>query len=149
MGVNDVGNIYWEDATTYNATVTKIMDRYFAQAQIMYNAGARKFLFLTVPPTYLTPMFIEQGATVQAELKTAIATYNAMIASRAASFKASNSGVTTYVLDTTTPFMTALNNPKAYGANDATCFDASGTTCLWWNNVSSCVTLTPFEDFRV
>jgi hypothetical protein len=47
IGVNDVGNSYW----TANETVLlgKIMDRYFAQLQIVYDAGARNFVLLSVP----------------------------------------------------------------------------------------------------
>jgi hypothetical protein len=40
------------------------------------------------------------------------------------------------VVDTMKPFMQAINDPKAYWADNATCFDASGTRCLWWNDVS-------------
>ena len=49
IGVNDVGNSYW----TANETVLlgRIMDRYFAQLQIVYDAGARNFVLLSVPRT--------------------------------------------------------------------------------------------------
>jgi len=47
MGVNDVGNSYSESGEA--ALLTKILGRYLDQAQIMYNAGGRNFVFLTVP----------------------------------------------------------------------------------------------------
>jgi len=61
-------------------------------------------------------------------------TYNKLLAAGVASFASSNSGVTTWVYDTSTPFNTALNNPSAYGASSATCYNSDGTSCLWWNN---------------
>lgn len=46
MGVNDIGNSYWlED----KALLQSIVAKYFEQLQIIYDAGARQFVLLTVP----------------------------------------------------------------------------------------------------
>ena len=47
IGVNDVGNTWW--LANYDQLVSQIMDSYFGQLQILYNAGARNFVLLTVP----------------------------------------------------------------------------------------------------
>ena len=47
IGVNDVGNSWW--LSNYDSIVSQIMDTYFGQLKIMYNAGARNFVLLTVP----------------------------------------------------------------------------------------------------
>lgn len=47
MGVNDVGNSWWK--ADYDQLLGQIMDTYFGQLQVMYNAGARQFVLLTVP----------------------------------------------------------------------------------------------------
>lgn len=47
MGVNDVGNSWWKENVTELHSM--IMRDYFEEAEIMYNAGARNFAFLTVP----------------------------------------------------------------------------------------------------
>jgi hypothetical protein len=47
IGVNDVGNSYWRADET--ALLGKIMDRYFQQLQMVYDAGARNFVLLSVP----------------------------------------------------------------------------------------------------
>lgn len=65
---------------------------------------------------------------------TASAAYNAAIASRLATFTSKNSGIIAKIVDTSVPFNTALDNPTAYGAPDATCFNSDGTSCLWFNN---------------
>ncbi|KAA8570500.1 hypothetical protein EYC84_002769 [Monilinia fructicola] len=132
MGVNDVGNAYY--LANYTTVLGQIMDSYFAEVQRLYRAGGRNFLFLTVPPTQDSPLFIGQGAAVQASLETAISQYNAAIVSRVAAFKAANAGSTTWVYDTQIPFLAAINNPVVYGSADATCINSDGVSCLWWNN---------------
>lgn len=47
IGVNDVGNA-WSSAN-YDTLLDEIMDSYFGQLQILYNAGARNFALLSVP----------------------------------------------------------------------------------------------------
>lgn len=47
IGVNDVGNSW--SLANYTQLVGGIMDSYFGQLQIMYNAGARNFVLLSVP----------------------------------------------------------------------------------------------------
>jgi phospholipase/lecithinase/hemolysin len=47
MGVNDVGNSYWTEDE--DELIKKIMAKYFEQLQIVYDAGARKFVLLSVP----------------------------------------------------------------------------------------------------
>ena len=112
------------------------MDQYINQTQTLYDSGARRFLFLTVPPIQLSPTVQAGGdANVKAE-GAAVKQYNDALKSRVAKFAAANPQAKTYVVDTTAPFMKAIDNPKAYGADNATCFDESGTKCLWWNDVS-------------
>lgn len=112
------------------------MDQYINQTQTLYDSGARRFLFLTVPPIQLSPSVQSGGAAnVEAE-GAAVKQYNEALKSRVAAFAAANPQAKTYVVDTTEQFMKAIDNPKAYGADDASCFDESGTKCLWWNDVS-------------
>jgi hypothetical protein len=47
LGVNDVGNSYW--TTDEDDLLDKIIAKYFAECQILYDAGGRYFVFLTVP----------------------------------------------------------------------------------------------------
>jgi phospholipase/lecithinase/hemolysin len=59
MGVNDVGNTWWK--SDYEQLLGQIMDSYFGQLQVLYNAGARNFMLMTVPRTFfpfLTPFFV-------------------------------------------------------------------------------------------
>lgn len=56
------------------------------------------------------------------------------VATKLANFTSTNSGITANLLNTTIPFQTVIDDPTAYGAANATCFDDDGTTCVWWNN---------------
>lgn len=132
MGVNDVGNTFYLSNVTdvINAVVT----RYFDQLQVTYNAGVRNFVLLSVPPTDQTPLMLANDAASEASLVSAIATYNSLLASKLATFKSQNSGTTAWIVNTSVPFYQAINNPTAYGAPDATCYNSDGTSCLWFNN---------------
>ena len=63
-----------------------------------------------------------------------IATYNEALAARLAAFKAANAGITATLIDTAAPFNTALDAPTVYGAPNATCYNADGVSCLWFND---------------
>ncbi|KAI8623907.1 hypothetical protein F5Y19DRAFT_491815 [Xylariaceae sp. FL1651] len=132
MGVNDVGNAW------YQSNVTDILDAimvvYFDQLQILYNAGARNFLLLSVPPIQESPLMLASGADVDAQEAGIIYKYNSLLATKLASFTSSNTGITSQLVNTTIPFQKAIDNPTTYGATDATCYNADGITCLWWNN---------------
>ena len=53
---------------------------HYPQVEILYEDGARSFLFLTVPPTNRAPLIIEQGSEAVALITSALADYNAQLA---------------------------------------------------------------------
>jgi phospholipase/lecithinase/hemolysin len=118
MGVNDVGNAWY--ASNWTDIAAAVITKYFDEVEIMYKAGARDFLFLTVPPIQYTPLQAANGATVQAQLGAAVTYFNGLLGAAASKFKAANAGSTVYVFDTTNAFMTAINSPTTYGAPNAT-----------------------------
>jgi phospholipase/lecithinase/hemolysin len=132
IGVNDVGN-KWSDSS-WSTLSQKIIDRYFSQMQILYNAGARNFLFLTVPPIQKTPLVLAESTATQTQEGAAVVSYNQLLEAGVDAFKKNNTGITAFVFDTTTPFNAAISNPTAYGAPDATCYNSNGVSCLWYNN---------------
>ena len=73
---------------------------------------------------------LANDATSNQELVSALAEFNDLLASNLASFEADNCDVTAKIVNTTIPFNTAISDPQAYGAPNATCFDADGTTCV-------------------
>ena len=77
---------------------------------------------------------IPQGTTATSLLASVIKDFNTKLLTYAASFKANNTGVTTWVWDSNTYFNTILNNPTAYGFADATSY-GSAPTDFWGNNL--------------
>jgi hypothetical protein len=47
IGVNDIANSYWR--LDESSLIGKVTTKYMDEAKILYNAGARYFVFLTVP----------------------------------------------------------------------------------------------------
>ncbi|KAM0165334.1 hypothetical protein ACHAPG_000002 [Botrytis cinerea] len=130
MGINDVGNSYWDGfVTPYDA----ILDVYFAQLQNLYDAGIRYFTLFTIPPFDQAPVFAEQTAQNMDYVRGNISTYNADLVTRLATFETANSGVTGTIFNTTESFYTVLDDPTTYGSPDATCMNADGTSCLWYD----------------
>lgn len=81
-----------------------------------------------------SPLMLAESTADQDLEATVITQYNDLLVSNLASFVESNSGSTGVVVDTQAPFNTVINDPTAYGAANATCYDDDGTTCVWWNN---------------
>ncbi|KAH7319580.1 carbohydrate esterase family 16 protein [Stachybotrys elegans] len=133
MGVNDVGNSWWMDGQ--QERLTSIIDAYFEQVQILYDAGARNFAILTVPPTDRSPMFLNSNPPENlAILRNVIDQFNGIVTDYIGEFTAANDDATFRVIDTTLGFNEALDNPQEYGSPDATCFNGDGVSCLWFND---------------
>ncbi|POS75545.1 cellulose-binding GDSL lipase/acylhydrolase [Diaporthe helianthi] len=132
IGVNDVGNSYY--LSNVDEVIPSVIAKYFQLLQIIYDAGARNFVLLSVPPIQYTPLMLGQEQSARDLEATVIAKYNQLVVSSLANFTAANTGVTAKIVDTTKPFMTAVENPTAYGSPDATCYNADGKSCLWFND---------------
>lgn len=79
-------------------------------------------------------MMLAQSDDARAQEDAVITQYNSLIASRLEAFSAANKGVTGKVVDTAAPFDTAIADPEAYGAPNATCYAEDGNSCLWFND---------------
>jgi len=132
IGVNDVGNAWYK--AEWPTLSVQIIDQYFNQVQRLYNLGARKFVFLNVPPINRAPSNLGSDEWSQTTLKAAIQTYNNLIVARTALFNAANAGAQAQAIDIFTKFDLVLDNPTVYGAANSSCWNADGKTCLWWND---------------
>ncbi|KAK7455161.1 hypothetical protein VKT23_011032 [Stygiomarasmius scandens] len=100
-----------------------LMDRLSSQLEELYETGARSFLFLTVPPTDRSPLFLQQGKDVVARLTPLIADYNQKLTRTAENFKANHTDLDTItVFDTQPVFNILLDNAKALGFVNETGF---------------------------
>ncbi|KAJ7816853.1 hypothetical protein B0H14DRAFT_2374378 [Mycena olivaceomarginata] len=135
IGVNDLAGSYFQLETAERDMPSTLSVYRTALAHLALDcstAGARNFLFLNVPRVDLTPLIIQEGAAAQAQLKAVITDFNTRLATRVASFKASNSGVTTWLWDSNAVFTTILSAPTQFGFVDAVSFGNTGD--FWGNN---------------
>lgn len=112
-------------------TQTAILDSYFSQATTLYNAGARKFLFIGVPPVDQSPVGCNNPNCDPATCSGIINTFNGQLAGMVQPWAQGLSGVTTSIYDFHVFMLDVLANPTAYGFADATCAGDGGNTCIW------------------
>ncbi|KAG8968864.1 hypothetical protein FRC03_005737 [Tulasnella sp. 419] len=131
IGINDMGGSWW--LNTDGAFSDTLLDAYFALVQKVYDVGGRNFLFINVPGVNRSPLMLAQTVDAQEGERVVIEAFNAKLAARVASFKASHSGTQTWVYDSYSRLVQILNNPSAYGLKDATSY-GSGTDVAWCND---------------
>lgn len=91
--------------------------------EILYQDGARSFLFLTVPPTNRAPLVIQQGPGDVSKITTSLADYNAQLEANVRAFKARHRDLDQVtVFDTRPIFNTLLDNAKTFGFANSTGF---------------------------
>ncbi|KAJ6534176.1 hypothetical protein B0H19DRAFT_1185452 [Mycena capillaripes] len=131
IGINDIGNSYGSGGIAAQSLSFSdtLLNAYFALVQKLV---PRNFLFINVPPIDRSPLMLAQSTAAQALEKTVIAGFNTKLAAKIASFKASNSGVTTWLWDSNAAFTTILNAPTQFGFVDAVSFGNTGD--FWGNN---------------
>ncbi|CAI7587092.1 unnamed protein product [Penicillium glandicola] len=132
IGINDIGWAW--SSNDVSVMAPKIMAEYKTLAEKLYANGARKFIFLNVPPTSRAPEIADQGATIQAGHAAWLAAFNTALETMVDEFIADNSGTTTVLYDTFSFMTKILDDPTTYGFTDATCIDSTGATCVWWNS---------------
>lgn len=49
MGINDVGECFWEQSVYATCPISEVMETYFGLLEDLYNDGVRKFALLMVP----------------------------------------------------------------------------------------------------
>ncbi|CAK7210033.1 hypothetical protein SCUCBS95973_000655 [Sporothrix curviconia] len=113
IGINDIGNSFWlNNVTDIN---TKIFAVYADLVGLLYNAGARNFVFLTVPPVDRSPMMLADTPEARASEKMDIATFNGLVRQLADSLKDEHGdNANVWVVDTQVPFNAVLDNVAAY-----------------------------------
>ncbi|RAH64319.1 SGNH/GDSL hydrolase family protein [Aspergillus aculeatinus CBS 121060] len=132
IGINDIGNAYAStDAASYTPRLIARLKQQVAQ---IYAAGGRRFLFLNVPPTSRSPLFLEQGNATVARHAAYLATFNRNLEAMVQGLRGEFGGVTTVFYDAWSFMTKVLDDPTAYGFPDATCINDDGVSCVWWNN---------------
>ncbi|GJD01239.1 cellulose-binding gdsl lipase [Colletotrichum higginsianum] len=115
IGVNDIGNSYWNGAAATSALNARIVDVYQGLAAELYAAGARNFVWLTVPPVDRTPMLLAENADAQTLAREDIADFNGRVGDMARNVTGWE-GANAWVVDANAVFNGALDNVGAFEA---------------------------------
>ncbi|KAK4228717.1 GDSL lipase/esterase [Podospora fimiseda] len=130
FGINDILQKYWKGQ---DAPLTAMADRFIGQFDRLYAAGVRNFFVITVPPLDKVPQIANQNAAGRQRVMNSIRSFNSQVATKLEAFKQSKGDVRAVVVDSGNAINTAVGNPRAYGAPDATCTNYNGRSCLWWD----------------
>jgi phospholipase/lecithinase/hemolysin len=114
IGINDVGNSYYKGVNETGPLNAKIFDVYSGLVDMLFDAGARNFVFLNVPPVDRSPLTIGQGNESQAMEKSDILAFNGLIEDMAADLKGKQPDTNVWVYDTYTVFGEVLDDPATY-----------------------------------
>jgi len=114
IGINDVGNSYFNGVPATTTLNSEIFDVYSGLVQTLYNTGARNFLFINVPPVDRSPLTVAEGAAAAALEKADLAAFNTGIVNMATQFKETHTDTNIFTYDANTLFNTVLNNPASF-----------------------------------
>lgn len=110
IGINDLGNSWWEDDSTLYTTIFK---EYAGLLDTVYKSGGRNFLFLNVPPVQRAPNSANNTDAQRAQFADRIAGWNQNVTILAHNLTTTYKDATTTVFDTNTLFNQVLNNPSS------------------------------------
>lgn len=125
-GINDVGNS-WFLSTTASLN-NEIFAVFRTLVTELYNAGARNFAFLNVPPIDRAPEFLALTADQQAMVKADLQAWNTQLLNVSKTLKSSMRNANFFTVDTNSLFTTVLDNPASFPQ-----------TALYKNTTSFCV----------
>ncbi|KAL7621997.1 hypothetical protein AAE478_007498 [Parahypoxylon ruwenzoriense] len=115
IGINDVGNSYGSGADSSGLLYTQIFDVYSGLVDQLYQAGARNFVFINVPPVDRSPLTVGQGQNSVDMEKAAIADWNGRVADTAAALKNNHTDeVNVWIYDSNKSFGEVIDNPNTY-----------------------------------
>jgi phospholipase/lecithinase/hemolysin len=124
-GINDVGNSYWKNSTALNNGIFAV---YRGLVDELYQAGARNFAFLNVPPVDRSPLTTANSVADQTLERDDIADWNNALKKMAESLKDDYRDVNVFTIDTNKIFTQVLNKPSSYPQ-----------TALYKNTTAYCV----------
>ncbi|KAE9989903.1 Dolichyl-diphosphooligosaccharide--protein glycosyltransferase subunit [Venturia inaequalis] len=110
IGINDVGNTYWEKNRTI---VDRIFAKYNSLVEEVYETGARNFIFLGVPPIQRTPR--NSGNKEAAELEDkAVKAWNSDLIKMSDSLRARHPDITSLIFQTMDIWNRVLDDPLSF-----------------------------------
>ncbi|KAJ8133081.1 hypothetical protein O1611_g537 [Lasiodiplodia mahajangana] len=141
IGINDIGNSYWNGANATDALNTKIFAVISSLVDQIYTAGGRNFVFINVPPLDRTPLIIPQGASAVSLSKADVAAWNQKVVDYANTLKGKGD-TNVWVYDSNKSFGEVIDNPASH-AETAGLKNTTGYCVAYQNGTPAQNTLDP------
>lgn len=117
IGINDVVGSYLRGPDGPEGT-RGLNDRIFATytrlVEVLYDQGARNFIFLNVPAVDRSPVIVQRGPHDMAWLSADLDDFNGRLVNMAREVKTKHQGVNVWIYDTRADFGKVLDNPHAF-----------------------------------
>ncbi|OSC97117.1 carbohydrate esterase family 16 protein [Trametes coccinea BRFM310] len=125
IGINDCARLELSD-------IPATLDDLFAEQELLYETGARNFLFIDVPPIDRSPVGVAFTRNDPA-FKLPYETWNSSLRSHVTSFVQKHPDVTTFVFSSWATFTRVLDDPVAHGFREDHASRAGGD--IWVDNL--------------
>lgn len=113
IGINDIGNSYYNGADATDALNAQIFDVLSGLIDQIYDAGGRNYVLINVPPLDRTPLIIPQGDSAVTLSKADVASWNQKVVDLAQALKA-KSDTSVWVYDSNTSFNEVIDDPTSH-----------------------------------
>lgn len=113
IGINDIGNSYYNGADATDALNAQIFDVLSGLVGQIYDAGGRNYVLINVPPLDRTPLIVPQGETAVALSKADVASWNQKVVDLAQALKA-KADTSVWVYDSNTSFGEVIDDPTSH-----------------------------------
>ena len=136
FGINDVDGSLSNGASPADPStrVPALLDAYFMLCDNLYQQGARRFMFVGVPPLDRSPLIQTESQEIQTEYRDYANDFNGQLAQRITQWAGENAGVVAATYDYHRWLSAVLDDPASLGFPDATCINSDGQSCIWANN---------------
>ncbi|KAL6902705.1 hypothetical protein GGI43DRAFT_382884 [Trichoderma evansii] len=129
VGINDIGATYAKGSASTATVNQELISEYTSLVEQLYAAGARNFVFITVPTIDRSPGTIALGATVAEQEKIDVVQWNQLLLKMAESEKVLHTDTNIWTYDANALFAKILDDvtsfPQTAGITNTTGFCAA------------------------
>ncbi|TVY75754.1 Acetylesterase [Lachnellula suecica] len=113
-GINDIGNSYYNGVAATTTLNAQIFANFHDLVNKLYNAGARNFAFLNVPPVDRSPGTLVYNADAQAMEKADIAAWSTSLTNMTKTLKKEKPDANFFYVDANALFTEVLDKPSSF-----------------------------------
>jgi len=137
FGTNDINSLSTKvdssSTTDYTPYAVKAMASLFTTLDVLYTAGARRFLLFNMSPLDRAPSHLDASGVPNASIASFVSAWNDELNLTAQNFGQGHPSSSITLVDAHAAFTVVLDNPAGYNAPNASCWNNDGKSCLWYD----------------